>query len=150
MSRYEEMGIEYFNPMVDDWHAGLIEEENFMLNNAEVILFPVLKDSLGSGSLGEIGFSVSNVIRNIANGKNQCLIALIDNDCAPVKEATQAQIDRSIKDRKLVKSKLIEKTSYPNIVLVDTLEEMFDLSLKLYKLMKDARNYQDEKTGTSG
>ena len=144
MQRYDVAGIQYFNPMVDDWHPGLVAEENHFLANSEVILFPVLKDSLGSGSLGEIGFSVKNVLRRIANGENQCLIALIDDDCAPVAEASEAQITRSIKDRKLVKSKLMDSVAYPNIIMVKTLEEMFTVSMDMYQLMVRSKVHETE------
>ena len=132
MEKYEEMGIKFFNPDAgDNWHPGLIEEENYYLNNAEIILFPILKESLGSGSLGEVGFSVQNVTRNILNGKRQFLIALIDDECTDERK-TDDERARSVRDRKLVKSKLAEKASPPVISLVNTLEEMLELSLELY------------------
>ena len=103
MKKYDEMGISYFNPMVDNWHPGMIEEENYFLNYGEIVLFPILAESLGTGSLGEIGFSIQNVLRNIQNGRQQVLIALIDDDCTDERK-TQEERDRSIKDRELVKS----------------------------------------------
>lgn len=150
MERFEKLGIQYFNPMVDDWHAGLIEEENWMLNNAEIILFPILAESLGSGSLGEIGFSVQNVIRNINNGKRQFLIALIDDDCTDMRK-TQVERDRSIKDRKLVKSKLKEKVSCPIITLVETLDDMMEVTIDLNNFLSKGCPAEEtgNKTGTN-
>lgn len=135
MAKYEEMGIHFFNPDAgDNWHPGMIEEENYYLNNAEIILFPVLAESLGSGSLGEIGFSVQNVIRNINNGKRQFLIALIDDDCTDERK-TDEERKRSVKDRKLVKSKLQKNVSCPIITLVNTLDEMMQISLELHEFL---------------
>ena len=149
MEKFDELGVNYFNPMVDDWHPGLIEEENWMLNNAEIILFPVLAESLGSGSLGEIGFSVQNVIRNINNGKRQFLIALIDDDCTDMRK-TDEERARSVKDRKLVKSKLKKSVSCPIITLVNTLDEMLHVALDLHNFLAQGCPVEEtgDKTGT--
>jgi hypothetical protein len=153
MKAYEEKGIKYFNPMIDDWSERLensrkglcpnpTEEENYYLKNAEVILFPVLEGSLGNGSLGELGFSVNTVLRRIMSGENQFLIALIDDQCTDERKSHD-QRKESNKNRALVKSKLIKSVSYPSIVLVNTLEEMFNMSFEMYDLAKKAKGYQE-------
>ncbi|MFW9876266.1 MAG: hypothetical protein ACFFG0_24475 [Candidatus Thorarchaeota archaeon] len=144
IERYEKEGIAYFDPDAgDDWHPGLIEQENYYLKNAEIILFPVLAASLGSGSLAEIGFSVNVVLKNIINGKSQILIVLIDDDCTDTRKTEEEQ-KRSIKDRKLVKSKLKEHIQFPNINLVEDLDEMLDLSLELYKFISFGEEIQNK------
>jgi hypothetical protein len=145
MKKYDELGIAYFNPMIDDWHPGLIVEENYFLNYAEVVLFPILKESLGTGSLGEIGFSIQNVLRNIQNGRQQSLIALIDDDCTDERK-TQAERERSIKDRELVKTKFKKNVSCPIIQLCNTLDEMLELSLEMYEFF--TQGCPQEETGT--
>ena len=147
IKKYDELGINWFNPMVDDWHPGLIEEENYFLNNAEIILFPILAESLGTGSLGEIGFSVNMVLRNIQNGRQQFLIALIDDDCNDERK-TEEERKRSIKDRKLVKSKLKGNVSCPVITIVNTLDEMLVMSLDLYEFL--AKGCPAEETSKEG
>jgi hypothetical protein len=146
IKRYNELGIKYFNPVIDNW-SELLEKsrkglcpnptvtENYYLNNAEVILFPVLKDSLGQGSLAEMGFSIMRVARNILSGNSQFLIALIDDDCTDERK-TEIERKDSVRSRALVKSKLIENVVYPNIILVDTLAEMLDYSLMVYNMAK--------------
>jgi len=135
MEKYDELGIKYFNPDAgDNWHPGLIEMENYYLNNAEIVLFPILAESLGSGSLGEVGFSVQNVLRNIQNGRQQFLIALIDDECTDTRK-TEEEMKRSVKDRKLVKSKLQAQVSCPVITVVNTLDEMLIMSLELYNFL---------------
>lgn len=150
IEKYDELGISWFNPDAgSNWHPGMIEEENFHLNNDEIILFPVLAESLGSGSLGEIGFSVQNVLRNIQNGRRQFLIALIDDDCNDMRK-TEEERKRSIKDRKLVKSKLKQQVSCPVITLVNTLDDMMQVSLDLYEfLSKGCPAEESGKTGTN-
>jgi len=148
IERYDQEGIAWFNPDAgDNWHPGLIPLENYYLNNAEIILFPVLAESLGSGSLGEVGFSVQNVLRNIQNGKRQFLIALIDDECTDMRK-TEEERKRSSKDRALVKSKFKEKVSCPVITLVDTMDEMLELSLQLYEFL--AQGCPAEEVGQTG
>jgi hypothetical protein len=130
---YENLHVTYFNPDAgDNWHPGLIEDENRHLLEDEIILFPVLAESLGLGSLGEIGFSVLNVIRNIERGSNQHLIVMIDDDCTAA-NATASEIDHSQRTRKLVKSKLI-KVTHPNVIVVNNLNAMLIASQSLLRL----------------
>lgn len=144
IKEYERKKITYFNPdMGDNWHSGMIAEENYYLNNAEVILFPILAESLGSGSLGEVGFSVQGVLRNINNGKRQFLIVLIDDECTDERKTDQER-KRSTKDRALVKSKFKKSVSYPVITLVNTMDEMMVLSKQLYEFL--TQGYSPEET----
>ena len=137
MEKYDKEGIEYFNPDAgDNWHPGMIDEENYYLNNAEIILFPILAESLGTGSMGEVGFSVQNVLRNIQNGRRQFLIALIDDVCTDTRK-TEEERKRSTKDRALVKSKLAAQVSCPVITLVNTLDEMLEMSLSLMSFLEE-------------
>ena len=148
IEKYDELGIKYFNPDAgDNWHPGLIEEENYYLNNAEIILFPILAESLGSGSLGEVGFSVQGVLRNIQNGRQQVLIVLIDDDCTDTRK-TDAEIKRSVKDRALVKSKLLKRVSCPVITVVSTLDDMLVMSIELYNFF--AQGCPVEEQGKTG
>jgi len=130
MECYEESDISYFNPDAgDNWHPGLIEEENKHLLEDEIILFPILAESLALGSLAEIGFSVRRVVKNIEDGSNQHLIVLIDDVCT-AKTASESEINHSNRTRKLVKSKLFDIT-HPNIMVVDTTDNLLLASLAL-------------------
>lgn len=139
MGRFEAEGIDYFNPMVDDWHPGMVDEENRHLLEDDIILFPVLKESLGNGSLAEIGFSVLNAIRA---SKGRTLIVLIDDTCEPLKDYDETAIKDSVKSRALVKSKVKSLQSH-NIILVDTLEEMMAACVDSYTLHRRARQLTD-------
>ncbi len=131
IEQYDKLGVPWFNPDAgDNWHPGMIEDENRHLNNDSIILFPVLGESLGTGSLGEIGFSVLNVVRNITNGRNQSLIVLIDEECHDVRKS-QLLRDESNRARKLVRSKMAD-IKHPNVFLVKTLDQMKEISLQLW------------------
>lgn len=130
---YVDNNIDFFNPDAgDNWHPGMIEDENRHLLEDDVILFPVLSESLGLGSLGEIGFSVMNVIRNIENGSNQHLVVMIDDECTSEK-ATDSEKNHSNRTRKLVKSKLL-KVTHPYVIVVDNLEDMLTVSHALLEV----------------
>ncbi len=144
---YDERGIAYYNPVLENWsellemsRQGLCPNptvtENYYLNNAEVILFPVLKDSLGQGSLAEMGFSVMRVARNILDGNQQFLIALVDDECTDMRK-TEAERKDSNKNRALVKSKLVEHISYPVVQVVDNLDQMLEASLAAYDMVPE-------------
>ena len=89
-----------------------------------------------------MGFSVQRVVRNIMNGKQQFLVALIDDKCQDMRKTPEERKD-SDKNRALVKSKLIENVSYPVITMVDTLDQMLNMSLTAYDILK-VKGYQVE------
>lgn len=131
IDEYNEKNIPWFNPDAgNNWHPGMIEDENRHLNQDSIILFPVLSESLGTGSLGEIGFSVLNVVRNVSNGSNQSLIVLIDDECTDLRK-TEEMRKESNRARALVRTKMAN-VNHPNIFLVDTLVQMKEISLQLW------------------
>lgn len=67
MAKYDELGIPYFNPMVDDWHAGLVPLEAQHLAEDEIIMFPILGWSYAEGSLSEMGFGPLKAMRQNIN-----------------------------------------------------------------------------------
>jgi len=135
IDEYNEKNILWFNPDAgDNWHPGMIEDENRHLNHDSIILFPVLGESLGIGSLGEIGFSVLNVVRNVSNGSNQSLIVLIDEECTDFRK-TENMRKESNRARALVRTKIAD-VNHPNIFLVDTLVQMKEISLRLWEIDK--------------
>jgi len=139
IEQYDTAGINWFNPDAgDNWHPGMIDDENHHLQTDDVILFPVLEQTTGFGSLGEIGFSISNVVRKITNGHLQYLIVLIDDDCKDDK-ATEQERKHSIKTRKLVKSKLLE-VNHPMILVVHNLADMLTASIHVCNSVKLQRS----------
>lgn len=132
IKEYEIKNINYFNPQVENgkWHPGLVVEENYHFNNDAIILFPITNETTGQGSLAEVGFSLLNAIRQ---NESRYFIYLIDDDCNDP-NANESQVKDSIRSRKLVKSKLSQK-SYRNIFLTETLDDMLTLSIKLHRLV---------------
>jgi len=127
MSQYDKAGIDYFNPQKDDWKPEDAEIEADHLANDEIILFPVLEETSGLGSLGEVGFSI---LQSIRLDENRNVIVMIDKNCTVEDEAVR---NESIRMRALIKAHL-KKLKYPNVFLVQNQIDMYELSRKIHAI----------------
>ena len=129
---YEKMGIDYFNPVKDDWKPEDAQIEAEHLANDEIILFPVTNETLGLGSLGEVGFSILQAIKL---DSNRDIIVMIDKDLSDeAKEYfEESMVRESIKMRALICAHL-KKLNYPNVYMVDTLDDMLSITLHLNEI----------------
>jgi hypothetical protein len=139
IQEYDKRHIDWFNPDAgDNWHPGMVKDENRHLKEDNIILFPVTDETLGVGSLGEIGFSILNVIRSIDNGSSQQLIIMIDDECNdPI--ASESEKKTSCRTRTLVKSKALD-VNHSNIFVVQDLQHMFDLSIDLFYMVEQYKS----------
>jgi len=126
---YEKEGIEYFNPQTEDWDESMAKIEADHLVNDHIILFPVTSETYGSGSLSETGFSIAQAMRY---DSARDFIFLIDEDVDEELKEDEFAAKSSIRDRALVLAHL-RNTNLPNVYLVETMEEMLELSIALYK-----------------
>ncbi len=130
IKQYKELDIEFYNPQVDDWKSELAEIEAEHLVNDDIILFPVTNETYGTGSLAETGFSIMQAINS---NSNRSVVLMVDKD---VKEeltiANPALAKESIRARALVRAH-INKMSKSNVYIVNSLEEMLTVSIKLHK-----------------
>lgn len=131
IKEYEKRGISYFNPQVDDWNESLAEIEAKHLAEDKVILFPVTSETYGMGSLSEVGFSILNAIKL---DDRRDFVILIDNQLNDNLEDAKLRKE-SLRSRALVMAHL-KKLRLDNVYLVETLEEMMDVSLSLYESQK--------------
>lgn len=139
MAHYDELGIPYFNPMVDDWHPGLVALEAEHLAQDPIILFPVLGESYGLGSLSEIGFGPLKALRQ---NRYRSFVILIDDEVTEaLKTADPARAKDSNRSRKLVKGH-IKGLSLNNVYMVDTLDQMLETSTTLHRIHADLDTLQ--------
>jgi hypothetical protein len=126
---YKEKGINYFNPQLPEgtWTPECADIENQHFKKDDIVLFPVTNETTAFGSLAEVGFSINTLLENIES--HRYFIFMINDDCIV---ADEEQRTASVRARKLVKSKLID-CAHPNVFIVKTLDEMKELSLKLYE-----------------
>ena len=128
MAAYKRRRIPFFNPQVDDWDTASAEEEACHLAEDEIILFPVTGETYGTGSLSEVGFSILQAIKL---DDRRDFVIMIEMDLDPSLNDETARKE-SIRARALVKQHL-KKLRLHNLYLVDTLEEMLDVSIQLFK-----------------
>lgn len=128
VKKYEELGISFFNPQVEDWKPELAEIEARHLAEDKVILFPVTNETYGTGSLSEVGFSILNAIK-LDDRRN--FVILIQKDLITELNDPIARKE-SLRARALVLEHL-RKLRLSNLYVVNTLEEMLEISIQLYK-----------------
>lgn len=127
MAKYDELGIKYFNPMVDNWHPGLVPLEAKHLAEDEVICFPILGWSYGVGSLAELGFGP---LRAMRQNINRSFVFIIETELHE-RLTDPDRCKESLRARKLLLGHLKEVNA-PNIYVVKTLEDMLNTSILLY------------------
>lgn len=134
MTIYDQEEIHYFNPQKDDWKPEDAKIEADHLANDDIVLFPVTNETLGLGSLGEVGFSILQAIKL---DSNRDIVVMIDDDLSDdsKEKFTESEVRESIKMRALVKAHL-KKLSYPNVYLVDNLDDMLKVSMYLVDIHK--------------
>jgi len=131
MANYEVLGIPFFNPNKADWQPedAIIEAEH--LANDKIILFPITNETYATGSLAEVGFSILNAIR-LDDRRN--FVVMIDVDLIPELDDSIARKE-SLRSRALVIQHL-KKLRLDNVYIVQSLEEMLEVSVTLYQSEK--------------
>ena len=145
--KYDELGIAWYNPQVENWDPSCAEEEAEHLANDAIILFPVTNETYAFGSLAETGFSMLNAMKLDDRREFVLFIAqdiakedpkgalLDDRKEKDGSDNPRSRARDSLRARALVKQHLI-KLRLPNVYLVDGLEEMLAVSLKLWESVK--------------
>lgn len=138
MVKYRSWGYDFFNPMVDDWHPGLVATEAKHLAEDDIVLFPILGWSYGVGSLSELGFGP---LRALRQNKNRSFVFYIETELHERLTDPDRRKD-SFNARKLVLGHLREINA-PNIYLVNSLDQMLDTSCTLYEVHKRLNETQE-------
>lgn len=144
MARYDAEKIPYFNPMVDNWHPGLVADEAKHLAEDEIILFPILGWSYGEGSLSELGFGPLKAMRQ---NMNRSFVFLIETEMH--ERLTDAdRVKASMRSRKLLLGHLKELDA-PNIHVVRTLDTMLESSLELFEIHRRLGDLREREAQTA-
>jgi len=130
IEQYEKKDIKYFNPQVKDWNPELAEIEAQHLVDDDIILFPVTNETSGLGSLAETGYSIMQAINT---NVNRSVVIMIDKDVSEnLHQSDPTVAKESVRARALVRAHL-SKIKRGNIYIVDSLKDMFEISLQLYE-----------------
>lgn len=136
MAKYNEEGVSFFNPQVDDWDESMAKAEAWHLANDKVVLFPITSETYATGSLSEVGFSILQAIRL---DDRRDFIVMIDETLDETLTDKVARME-SLRARALVRNHL-EKQNLSNVYLVDSLEDMLELSMHLHKAAEIREKY---------
>lgn len=133
IEKYKELGIPYFNPQLPpgQWNPACADVEAEHLAEDEIILCPITGETFALGSLAEVGFSILNAIKL---DDRRDFVVLIDKELDP-SIANLPGAQDSLKSRALVRQHL-KKQRLKNVYLVETLEQMLEISIELYKAAK--------------
>ena len=133
---YIERGIPFFNPQVPDWNPEFAKEEARHLAHDGIVLFPVLAETYGCGSLAETGFSIAQAMR--FDDRRDFIILIdpkpdpsLDTD-NPDQRTSRVAYKESCRARALCIEHL-KGFKLRNVYVVGTLEEMLNLSLVLHE-----------------
>lgn len=126
--RYTKEGITFFDPQVDNWEPEMATVEADHLAEDEIILFPVTGETYGTGSLAETGFSILQAIRL---DDRRDFVIMVEQQLNEILDNLVARKE-SLRARALVK-KHLEKLRLSNLFLVDTLTQMLEVSVQLYR-----------------
>jgi len=126
---YDRLGINYFNPQVEDWKPELADIESDHLAYDVVQCWPVLGSTYGTGSLAEQGYSIASSLR-APSPLPKFVIAHIAMELDP-SLTDEVAAKESMRARKLAKTHL-ENNLSPNVFVVDSLDEILEKSIILY------------------
>lgn len=129
MDRYTELGIEFFNPQVEDWKPEDAEIEADHLADDAIILFPITGETYGTGSLAETGFSALQAIKL---NRHRDFVVMIERELDPSLDDPIARKE-SLRSRALVR-KHLEKLDLASLYVVDSLDDMLELSVELHQI----------------
>lgn len=133
MKKYSELGIDFYNPQVDDWKPELAEIEATHLVEDDIILFPVTNETFGMGSLAETGFSIMQAINHSVNRSVVIMVDQVPKSELQVYDPLLYK--ESCRSRALVRAHL-KHAKRNNVYIVNTLEEMLMVSIELHEIHK--------------
>ena len=151
---YREKDIPYFNPQVEDWDPSLAEVEAQHLAEDRIILSPITNETYAFSSLAETGFSILNAIK--LDDRRSFVIYIAKNIAATDPKGAKlddqlnedgtknpsSQAKASLRTRSLVEQHL-KNLQLPNVYIVDALDEMLNVSLKLWDATKITYSLRD-------
>lgn len=138
IENYDNLDIKYFNPVVPDWNPAMAKEEAKHLAEDSVILFPVLEETYAFGSLSEVGFSI---LQSIRLDERRDFVILIKDHLTDELMKDEDKAKDSLKSRALVYQHL-KKLQFTNLYLVNTLDEMLEVSINLYQTHETLIKYK--------
>ena len=131
IKKYKMKNVEFFNPQKDDWKPEDSAVEAEHLVNDDIILFPITSETFGTASLAETGYSILSAIRS---NSQRYVIIFIESKLNPLLAIENPTAAKESQNARAIVLAHLKKAKNPNIFIVKSLDEMLDLSLRLYKI----------------
>jgi hypothetical protein len=131
MARYQSEGIPYYNPMVADWDENFVSLEAYHLANDAILLFPILDQSYSVGALSEIGFGF---LRETKHDLYRSSVILIHPQVTQELQDKDPAMAKASKRARALVLDHVKSVNSDNILIVPTLDDMLDVSLKLHRV----------------
>ncbi len=133
---FTNLGYSFFNPQKENWSPDDAVEEAKHLAEDKILLFPITSETYASGSLAEVGFSILNAIR--LDDRRNFVIFIDPQLDKDILEENSVAAKESLRSRKLVIEHL-KKLKIDNVYIVDSMGEMLQTSLILYRIEEDRK-----------
>ncbi|MEM9953963.1 MAG: nucleoside 2-deoxyribosyltransferase domain-containing protein [Chloroflexota bacterium] len=115
----DELGVTYYNPVVENWSEENAREEAEAIANAETIVLVITESHNSFGSLAESGWAVLSAVQ-----RNQTVIVYI---------ADESDNADSLRARQIVLSQMIPlASSIDALIVTESLVEVTDALIDLY------------------
>jgi hypothetical protein len=127
---YDKLGIEYFNPVKEDWTpADAVNEAKHMASD-KIILLAVTYDEYSIASLAEIGFAVMNAVLE----DRYAVIYLAPKLSKQLAEKDE-NLARIINNGRAIVGAHLKKLDRPNVYVVSSLDEALETSIRLHNFV---------------
>jgi len=115
----DELGVTYYNPVMEDWSEENAREEAEAIKNAETIVLVITENHASIGSLAESGWAVLSAIE-----RDQTIIVYIEN---------ASDNPDSLRARKIVLSQATTLApSIDEFILVDDMDGVIETLRQVY------------------
>jgi hypothetical protein len=141
INRYKTKSINFFNPQKDDWKPEDSAVEAEHLVNDDIVLFPVTGETFGTASLGEIGFSILSAIR--ANDQ-RFVVVYVESKLNPLLHQENPTAAKESSNARVIITAHLKKAKYPNVFIVYSLDQMLDVSVKLYEVVETLKEVRTQ------
>jgi len=136
---YQMRSINFFNPLRDDWKPedSAIEAEHLVNDD----VFPITGETFGTGSLAETGYSILSAIRS---NDQRFVVIYIEQKLNPLLGIENPTATKESHNSRAIVLAHLKKVNHPNVFIVDSLDAMLKISVRLYKITEEMKKIREE------
>jgi hypothetical protein len=128
--RYQELGIDFFNPNKADWSPddALLEAEH--LASDGIVVFAITGETTGTASLAEIGFAVIGAIKSY---ERRTVVVFIEKRVSAELLAANPGGGKDSNNARAIVLAHADRVKLPQLHVVEGLDALLSKSLELYE-----------------